>query len=473
MPGTIMIVDDEKQITDSYALFLKREGIADSLIFNDPREFITALDSAVPSAVFLDLQMPYYSGEDLLEIVKSKHPNASVLIITGNNDVESAVRCIRKGAMDYIVKPLDKDRFSAAYNSAVNAYLMRTEIDALRKAMSADKESIDSSFCGITTGSAKMKELFRYVEAVAKSSFPVLVNGETGTGKELFAQAVHKCSGRKGEFIAVNVSGLDDTMFTDTLFGHVKGAFTGADKIRKGLLAAAEGGTLLLDEIGDLNETAQIKLLRLLQEKVYMPLGSDHNIRCNVRIVAATNADLTAKVRQGAFRQDLLYRLTTHSITIPPLRDRADDIPALAEIFYQQALGEMGINKFSGISPVIISSIRKYRFPGNVRQLQALMADMAAVFSGREMTNKEVAGFLKEHGIHAETAHQAASEICEFVFSGTFPTLKDMEQYLVDTAVKKSGGNISTAARMLGITRQALHKRLRLQKDSDISLVEK
>jgi len=455
MTSPIYIIDDDKTITDAYAIFLKRSGISDYIIMNDPREFVAAMDSVTPMAVFLDLQMPYYTGEDILELVKAKHPETPVIIITGNADVDTAVRCIHKGALNFLVKPLDKERFAAAYHSALNAFQMQTEINALRSAKKAAESGEIVDFCGIVTSDGRMKELFRYIESISKSSFPVLITGETGVGKELFAGAVHKCSGRKGDFVPVNVAGLDDTMFTDTLFGHVKGAFTGAEKQRQGMVALAEGGTLFLDEIGDLTDSAQVKLLRLLQEKIYSPLGSDKFVRSGVRIVAATNADLEESVRQGRFRQDLFYRLTTHRVDIPPLRERRGDIGLLAPVFYEKALEEVGL-KGEPIPTAFIRMLESYDFPGNVRQLQAVVSDMAMVFGGKRPGEREAEGFLYRHGISAADVNRKV-----FTYSGTFPTLKEIEQYVVDAAVKESEGNLSCAARLLGITRQALHKRLK------------
>ncbi|WP_303850857.1 sigma-54 dependent transcriptional regulator [Seleniivibrio woodruffii] len=459
MISGVFIIDDEKMITDSYAIFMKRSGITDYTIYNDPREFAGNIDNINPMIVFVDLQMPYHTGEELLELIKKKHPAASVIIVTGNNDVSTAVRCIHKGALNFLVKPLDSERFAAAYHAAVNANQMHMEINALRSAMRFEENPDVADFHGIITSDGKMKEVFRYIESVSKSSFPVLITGETGVGKELFARAVHECSLRKGLFAPVNVAGLDDTMFSDTLFGHVKGAFTGADKPRQGFVAAAEGGTLFLDEIGDMAESAQVKLLRLLQEKVYSPLGSDKYITANVRIVAATNAGLEERVQAGKFRQDLFYRLTTHRIEIPPLRDRAGDIEHLALMFYNKALKEVGMERADHLPAYIIRTLKNCDFQGNVRQLQAVMSDMAMVFSGRKPSECDAAAFFSRHGIRSASAQGSSGHT--FSYFGDFPTLKEIEHYTVEYALKESDGNISSAAKLLGITRQALHKRLK------------
>ena len=459
MTSGVFIIDDEKMITDSYAIFMKRSGINDFTVYNDPRDFVKNIDRINPVIVFVDLQMPFHTGEELLELIKKKHPAASVVIVTGNNDVSTAVRCIHKGALNFLVKPLDSERFAAAYHAAVNANQLHMEIEALRSAMRSEENPDVMGFHGIMTSDNRMKEVFRYIESVSKSSFPVLITGETGVGKELFARAVHECSARKGLFAPVNVAGLDDTMFSDTLFGHVKGAFTGADKPRQGLVAAAEGGTLFLDEIGDMAESVQVKLLRLLQEKVYSPLGSDKYMTANVRIVAATNAGLEERVQSGKFRQDLFYRLTTHRIEIPPLRDRAVDIEHLALMFYNNALKEVGIERSDRLPAYIIRTLKSCDFPGNVRQLQAVMSDMAMVFSGRKPSECEASTFFSRHGIKPASSEGTSGHT--FTYFGDFPTLKEIEHYIVDSALKESDGNISSAAKLLGITRQALHKRLK------------
>ena len=459
MTSKVVIIDDEKMITDSYAIFMKRNGITDYVIHNDPREFVATIDSIDPMAVFIDLQMPYHSGEELLDMIKKRYPAASVIIVTGNNDVSTAVRCIQNGALNFLVKPLDSDRFAAAYHAAVNAFQMHKEIEALRIALRTDENRDLIDFHGIMTADGRMKDVFRYIESVSKSSFPVLITGETGVGKELFARAVHECSGRKGQFVPVNVAGLDDTMFSDTLFGHVKGAFTGADKSRQGLVAAAEGGTLFLDEIGDMAESAQVKLLRLLQEKVYSPLGSDRYMTASVRIVAATNADLEVSVLSGKFRQDLFYRLSTHKLLIPPLRERVCDVEHLAFMFYNRALKDVGLETVNSIPAYIVNMLKGYNFPGNVRQLQAIMSDMAMVFGDKKPSGYDAASFLSRHGVKVNGSLNGSTKT--FSYFGDFPTLKQIEHYVIDSALKEADGNISSASKLLGITRQALHKRLK------------
>ncbi len=240
---------------------------------------------------------------------------------------------MKSGAFDYIVKPVDENRLIASVKKSLQYGELHQENQALKEQLRLSSLKNPEAFSEIITNSAKMLLLFKYVESIAKTSEPVLIRGETGTGKELIAKAIHQLSGKTGEFVAINVAGLDDNIFSDTLFGHVKGAFTGADADRLGLVDRAANGTLFLDEIGDLSPSSQIKLLRLLQEKEYMPLGQDTNRRSTARIIASTHVDLWNLQQKELFRQDLHYRLRTHRIILPPLRERKEDLGILVETF--------------------------------------------------------------------------------------------------------------------------------------------
>jgi len=456
MNTQVIIIDDEKPLTDHYREYLNLIGVSAYTVLNDTRDFMRSLDRFRPKIIMVDTKMPYYSGEDILDVVRQKYPAASVVMLAENTDSDMTVRCIRKGAVSFIMKPVDFTRFKTAYHSALNAY----QIQSTDFGLYDGTRNESSAFRSIITRDEKMKNILQYLASVSKSSFPVLITGETGVGKELFAEAVHKASGRSGSYVAVNISGLDDTMFTDTLFGHSKGAFTGADKTRKGLVAEAEKGTLFLDEIGDLNESAQIKLLRLLQEKVYMPLGTDRNVLADVRIIAATSVNLKNKVKAGSFRQDLLYRLSTHCVSIPPLRERRDDIGILALRFYNKALKEAGYPETEQLPEGIEEVLESYSFPGNVRQLQAIINDLAMVTGGEKVNRRELNAFMRRHDINPRTAAREYFN-GQFSYAGNFPTLREMEALLISSAIESVKGNISAAAKILGITRQALHKHLK------------
>jgi PAS domain S-box-containing protein len=248
---------------------------------------------------------------------------------------------------------------------------MEDEITSLKKHLLTGELENKAAFSPIITKSKKMRAIFQYIESVAKSVNPVFMTGETGVGKELLARSVHQASGLKGEYVAVNIAGLDDNVFSDTLFGHRKGAYTGADKDREGLIVRAKGGTLLLDEIGDLSETSQVKLLRLLEDKTYYPLGADMPDKSNARIIACSNQDIERLIEEGGFRKDLYYRLCTHHIHIPPLHDRLEDIPLLLDHFLEEASASLNKNKPSIPSELVIL-LSNYNFPGNVREWTVL-----------------------------------------------------------------------------------------------------
>jgi len=453
MISQVLIIDDEKELTDIYVRFLGHLGVTDITTINDPGEFLKTADRYDPAIVLLDMNMSSHSGEEILDFIIQKMPDASVVMMIEKNETEPTVRCLQKGAVSFVVKPVDKDALADVILRALEVN-KRFNATHNRTVQNQDQHPF---FSDIITNNSKMLEIFRYLNFISESSFPVLITGETGTGKELFAEAVHRASGRRGPYVAVNISGLDDNMFTDTLFGHVKGAFTGADKARRGLVSEAENGTLFLDEIGDLHESAQIKLLRLLQEKVYMPLGSDRNIRTNVRIIAATSVNLKNNVKAGKFRKDLLFRISTHCITIPALRERKDDIELLALNFYNKALLETGCRMSATLPQGIGDVLKNYSFPGNVRQLQAVMNDLALITRGRDLSSRDMISFMRRHDINPRIG--VKEHLTEpFYYAGEFPTIRKMESLLVSSAINHSKGNITDAARILGITRQTLHR---------------
>jgi DNA-binding NtrC family response regulator len=304
-----------------------------------------------------------------------------------------------------------------------------------------------------------MRAIFQYVEVIAATHQPVLITGETGTGKELFAKAVHSISGKKGEFVAVNVAGLDDTMFSDTLFGHKKGAYTGAEEAREGLIAYAAGGTLFLDEIGDTNESSQVKLLRLLQEQKYYPLGSDVPKKSDVRIVVATNQDLQKLITEGRFRKDLYYRLRAHQIHIPPLRGRIEDIPVLLDYYLEEAAESMKKKKPTPPQE-LLTLMSTYHFPGNIRELQAMVYDAVARHKGGVLSMESFRDIIGQERQGAAAQARAAEDTSSYGTRENFPTLRDAESALIDKAMKFANGNQGIAASLLGITRQALNKRL-------------
>lgn len=453
----IVIIDDEKEMLRAYEMLLKQNKISNYVLYDSSAKFLKDLRSFEPSLVFLDISMPEYSGEEVLDEIRMVHPNSAVLIVSAIQDIETAVRCIQNGAIDYIVKPFDKDRLLTNIAKGREIFSVKKELNTTRQELSKMQLRKNPISSKIITKCPVMHDILQYVYAVAESDSPVLIIGETGTGKDLIAETLHNFSNSGGAFIPVNVSALDENMFNDTLFGHVKGAFTGADKERTGLLGNAGKGTIFLDEIGDLTESSQIKLLRVLQNREYIPIGSDIPLKTEARVLAATNANLRKKVETGEFRQDLYYRLSAHVVELPPLRDRKCDIELLFNHFYYALLEKNNILPRE-IPCDLINSLRHHRFPGNVREMQSLVQDYVFMFRNKEADKHSLNRFMMKHNIMPVADKTEFDNTLQY--SGTFPTLKEMEEILVKSAIAKTRGNQSKAAVLLGITRQALNNRL-------------
>jgi DNA-binding NtrC family response regulator len=310
-----------------------------------------------------------------------------------------------------------------------------------------------------------MYAIFRYLEAICFSPQAVLITGETGTGKELVAKALHRLSERPGELVAVNVAGLDDTLFSDTLFGHTKGAYTGADRAREGLITTAADGTLFLDEIGDLSTSSQVKLLRLLQDGTYYPLGADRPRQSMARVIVAANCDVTELMAERKFRKDLYFRLRTHHLHLPPLRQRRDDIPLLVNHFIERAARVLG-KPVPAVPHSLYALLHSYDFPGNVRELEALVFDAVARYQGSTLSLQSIKDAIGNQpaAISSELSDEYAAALTR-LFPDRLPTLYEAAEALMREALSRANGNQGIAAGMLGITRQALNKRLSRRKD--------
>jgi DNA-binding NtrC family response regulator len=372
------------------------------------------------------------------------------------------VQCIKAGAFDYIVKPVEADRLVTAVNRAVSFQELQRENQLLRRHMLRDDLDNPDAFNRIITANKKMLGIFQYVESIASTSQPVLVQGETGVGKELIARAIHRLSGLKGKFVAVNAAGLDDTVFSDTLFGHAKGAFTGADTPRGGLIEQAAGGTLFLDEIGDLTPASQVKLLRLLQGGEYFALGDDLPRTSNARIIAATNQRLRDLLEEGRFRKDLNYRLQTHQITIPPLRERLEDIPQLLEHFLSTAASRL--NKPSPTAPrELVALLSGHTYPGNIRELESMVFDAVSRHQSGDLSLDSIRSHIQREQDASVTLQPPQGQVSApgVIFPQKLPTIKQATWQLVEEAMRRNDGNQSRAAKALGISQQALSKRLK------------
>ncbi len=461
----VFIVDDEKSILSSLKAILRLGGIDNVITFNDSREVTAALGEQETAVVLLDLTMPHMGGSKLLPLIKENHPEVTVIIVTGDAELSTAVECMKNGAFDYLVKPVESSKLIATVKRAVEIHELRIENRTLKDHLVSNELKNPRAFSHIITKSEKMRSVLLYAEAISRTAQTVLITGETGVGKELIAEAIHKASGRSGELVAVNVAGFDDNMFSDTLFGHKKGAFTGAEEPRKGLIETARGGTLFLDEIGDLNQTSQIKLLRLLESGEYMQLGSDSKKTSQARTIVATNRDLATAMEKGEFRKDLYYRLRMHHVYIPPLRERKEDIPPLADFFLEAAAEEYGAAKplVPAELPILLST---YHYPGNVRELKAIIYDgfsRSGILS-ETGTGKSVQLPLEpfRRALGGEQPElPAVSSDAPVVFTERLPTIKEATDLLIREALERAEGKQTIAARILGISQQALSKRLR------------
>ena len=460
----ILLVDDDPQFLLSSGVTLRAAGVSPVVTVEDSRQVVPFLEGREAAAVVIDLTMPHLPGRDLLPALKERYPGLPVIVMTGRNDVEIAVECMRGGAFDYLVKPVEPARFVSCIRRAMEIRSLQAEVASLKEQFLSGTLRTPSAFAGIVTGSRKMLAALQYIEVVAPSRHPVLVTGETGTGKELVGRAIHVLSGCRGELVTVNVAGLDDTMFSDTLFGHRKGAYTGADQAREGLISRASGGTLFLDEIGDLSETSQVKLLRLIDDRKYYPLGADVPRESDARIVCATHRSLEALLAGGGFRRDLYYRLSGYKVHLPPLRERKEDIPLLVDAFLSEAAESEGKRKPT-VPPELCTLLSTYDFPGNVRELRMLVFDavvrhkagVLSLESFRRAVGAKEGSPPPEESVDADVRAGPAG-----LFGGMprLPTLKDAEEQLVAEALARAKNNQGIAASLLGITRQALNKRL-------------
>lgn len=456
---TVLVIEDECYVRESLTAYLDDIGYQ-VLVAENGKIGLDLFRSKGADIVMTDLRMPVMDGFLLVEAIAAESELTPIVVVSGVGALDEAVRAMRLGAWDYLSKPIvNFEELQITLENCLELARTKKELERLRRHLSEGTLGDETVFSNIITTSARMRTIFLYLESVAPSRQPVLITGETGTGKELIARAVHALSGFSGPFVAINLAGLDDTMFSDTLFGHQRGAYTGADRVREGMIRQASGGTLFLDEIGDLPPTSQVKLLRLLQEGEYLPLGSDRVQKSDARIVTATHADLKVKMELGSFRPDLYYRLCAHRVELPPLRDRPEDLPHLTRHFVEKAAAQLG--KLTPSAPPELNRyLAAYRFPGNIRELEALLHDAVARSSGRILSLESIVTLVGGDLIAPSTS-LAVRNSCPVCRSGDkFPSLKEAEERLISEALRLAENNQRLAAAYLGITRQALNKRL-------------
>jgi two-component system response regulator HydG len=467
----LLLVDDEPTVLHSAKLLLTSAGIKPILTLEDSTALMRLLADQEVAAIVLDLFMPHVSGIELLPQLIARHPEMPVIVMTAAQDVDTAVVCMKEGAFDYLVKPVEESRLISAVKRALEIRFLRRQVNVLKDYLLSDRLENAQLFATFDSNSKKLHAIFQYAEAISTSNEPVLITGETGVGKEMLARALHQLSDRKGELVEVNVAGLDDVLFSDTLFGHKKGAYTGADSNRGGFVETAAGGTLFLDEIGDLPIGSQIKLLRLLQESRYYPLGSDIAKNCDVRFICATNRDLQQRMHAGLFRSDLYFRLSVHQIELPPLRERREDISLLVNRFIEEAAQSMDKLPAPAAPVELADLLGIYHFPGNIRELRSLVFDAVASHrSGPLLSLQRFRTAVQKQQADqpdlTPTDDPAAPPL--IAIPGRFPTLQQAETALVYEALQRANGNQGVAATLLGISRPALNRRLaRLHRPPD------
>lgn len=458
----ILLVDDETDFLKGASITLRVAGF-EVVTCSDSTEVLSKMSQQRFALVILDILMPKNSGISLLPEIVKRYPESPVLMLTALNNVETAVECMQKGAFDYLVKPVEKSRLLTSVRRAMEFVDMRNENTLLKGHLLHDGLERPELFERYVTRSGKMVAVFQYIEAISQTPMPVLITGETGVGKELIARIIHEASGRSGEFVSVNIAGLDDAMISDTLFGHEKGAFTGANAHRDGLVAKASGGTLFLDEIGDMSIESQVKLLRLVEEKTYYQVGSDSLKTSSARVIVATNRDLSSVCDAGAFRSDLYFRLQSHQIDIPPLRQRPEDVTVLVDHFAELAAAESG-KKVPTVPADVYDLLDDYQFPGNVRELRNMIFDAVCMDKSGSLQRSFFLTRFANTGYKEkdQEASVASLMLARDTISRNqdLPSLKEAEQMLIEEALRRSKGNQTNAARLLGLTRSALNKRL-------------
>jgi two-component system, NtrC family, response regulator HydG len=448
MDASVLIVDDDPGHLAMLRTIVRGWGYGVEGV-QDGEAAVERVRERAFDAVLMDVRMAGMSGLEALERIKAYNPAIPVLIMTAYSSVDSAVQALKNGAYDYLIKPLDFDVLRHALERALDHSRLKSENEDLRRMVPPDFELVN-----VIGRSRAMRELIEMVAMVAPTEATVLVTGESGTGKELIAKALHANSGRrKGPLVTVNCAALTETLLESELFGHEKGAFTGAERQRDGRFMQANKGTLFLDEIGEIAPTVQAKLLRAIQEREVQRVGSDRTVTVDVRIVAATNRDLRAQVEAGRFREDLYYRLNVVTLNVPALRERTEDIPPLAQHFLKR-FAERNRKPVKGFTPQAMDLLLKHSWPGNVRELENAIERGVILAPGEFLSERELPLHL---GSAANTA-PVASGNGEGIAG---ERLEDIERRAILATLDQTGGNKSETARILGITRATLHKKLK------------
>ena len=448
----ILVVDDDPAIHAIVGRWLDAEGYR-FRSFDDGESCLGALAESLPSAILLDLDLPGIGGLEVLERIKRAQPHLPILILTGDEQVETVVSAMQAGAYDYLVKPLQRARLAATLGNAIETHGMATRITSL------EREATGGDYPGIVGRSTAMRSLYRQLDRAAPSMITVLIRGESGTGKELVARALHDNSSRRvGPFVALNCAAVPGELLESEMFGHERGAFTGAARQHRGLFEQADGGTLLLDEVAELTLPLQAKLLRVLQERSFRRVGGKATVRSDFRLLAATHRDLREEVRRGRFREDLYYRIDVFELTVSPLRERREDIPLLTEHF---------VTEFSSpdepapprVTRGVLDRLLAYPWPGNVRELRNALQRAVLLCAGGVIRPDDLPPTIRGEGAIGQSPEVAGEE--ETLGADAPPTLEQIERCAIEEALARHDGNLSETVRELGIGRTTLYRKLR------------
>jgi DNA-binding NtrC family response regulator len=448
----VLVIDDDVAVLNYFMILLVQTQLYEVQVLSDSTKAFDVIDSGRFDAILLDMDMPVVHGREVLAYVKEKHPGIEVIVITGIEDVQLAVESMKAGAYDYLCKPVDDSRLLIILERALERSQLRGEITKLRDQVNLDGLRHKDAFKSIITQNKSFLRVLQRVDQIAESENYVLIWGESGTGKELVARAIHQISKRKDKpFLAVNAGTFASELFSSEFFGHERGAFTGAIQSKAGFFEKADGGTLVLDEIGELELPIQSKLLRVLQEGEYFRVGSTEQRGSDVRIIACTNKDLADEIDKGRFRRDLYYRLNICSVFLPPLRDREGDVELLANCFLEKHNGTNN-KSISLIEQDVIDLLDMYDFPGNIRELDNIIAEAVVVETGRTLTRRS----LPRYVLNAVNTSRSIS-----VPASERKTLNEVEAAHIQITLKLTEGNRTAAAEILGISRVSLISKIK------------
>ncbi len=441
----ILIVDDETGMRKSLSILLRREGYDTAEARSGP-EALQQVEDDPPDVVITDVRMNVMSGIDLLRELKERQPECEVILMTAYGTVEAAVEAMKLGAFDFVTKPFQNEEIVIRVRNALDKGALRRRLRNLRREIRSLK-----GFTAILGTSPAITAAVELIPRLAASDSTVLLTGESGTGKELFARAIHDASARReAQFISINCAAFPEQLLEGELFGHVRGAFTGATTSRKGLLEEAQGGTFLLDEIGEASVAIQAKLLRVIEEKRIRRVGDNRQISVDVRIIAATNRDLTSALAEKSFREDLYYRLNVLHLHLPSLRERREDIPLLTQHFLARCAERSG-REITGFTDETMAVLLRYDYPGNVRELHNIVEQAVALSTGAVITAENLPPKLSGTSRGMAVAPESVPAV----------SLSEMERNLIITSIRERKGNLTLVAKDLGISRTTLWRRMR------------